>query len=178
MASHGAMPTRHPSQNGHSEPPGRSYRSWKAAESRRKRAMPPATGTWNRVVGAPAAVPGGPPMNVAVTGNANAVASARTATAWMAWRKPSPMFQRRRDTARDGPSSSVGVEVSSLLAITIASFAERGWGLEESQAPPSGWNEWLREAQFEGGRMTWSMTWMTPFEAITSGVTTLAVSFR
>ena len=24
------MPTTHPSQNGHSEPPGRSYRSWTA----------------------------------------------------------------------------------------------------------------------------------------------------
>ena len=54
---------------------------------------------------------------------------------------------------------------------------ERGWGLEETQAPPlRGMDGAL--GQFAGGRITWSMTWMTPFDAITSGVTTLALSFR
>jgi hypothetical protein len=51
-------------------------------------------------------------MNVAVTGSATAVASARTATAWTAWTKPRPMFQRRRDAAREAGSSTVGVEMS------------------------------------------------------------------
>src|SRR6187549_217119 len=32
--------------------------------------------------------------------------------------------------------------------------------------------------QLAGGRSTWSMTWITPFDAMTSGVTTLALSFR
>jgi len=63
----------------------------------------------------------------------------------------------------------------------------RGWGLEET-GPTLGW-DWRRQAppsggiggpqdQSAGGRMTVSMTWMTPFDAITSGVTTLALSFR
>ena len=115
-------------------------------------------------------------MNVAVTGSAKAVASARTATAWTAWTKPSPMFQRRREAAREAGSSTVGVEMSWLLAITMASFGTRvGPGGETG--PTLGWNGSL-EGQFAGGRMTLSMTWMTPFEAITSGVTTLALSFR
>ena len=113
-----------------------------------------------------------------MTGSANAVASARTAAAWMAWTKPSPMFQRRRDTASEGGSSTVGVEVSWLLAITIASFAGRGRGPEERRAPPTGGLGGCGRISFDGGRMTSSMTWMTPFEAITSGVTTFAVSLR
>ena len=37
---------------------------------------------------------------------------------------------------------------------------------------------WALQGQLAGGRMTLSMTWMTPLEAITSGVTTFALSFR
>ena len=56
------------------------------------------------------------------------------------------------------------------------SFVGRGRDREEP-GPTLGWNG-SREGQFEGGRMTVSMTWMTPLEAITSGVTTFALSFR
>ena len=52
----------------------------------------------------------------------------------------------------------------------------KGWGPEET-GPTLEWAaDWV--GQLAGGRMTLSMTWMTPFEAITSGVTTLALSFR
>ena len=129
------------------------------------------------MVGAPADVPGGPSMNVAVTGSAKAVASARTATAWTAWTRPSPMFQRRNDAARDAGSSTVGVEMSRSVAIKRQSFSERGWGPEETGPHPRVACGGLRD-QSVGGRMTLSMTWMTPFDAITSGVTTLALSFR
>ena len=45
------------------------------------------------------------------------------------------------------------------------------------QAPPfRGMDDLL--GQLAGGRITWSMTWMTLLDAITSGVTTLALSFR
>ncbi len=116
-------------------------------------------------------------MNVAVTGSAKAVASARTATAWTAWTKPSPMFQRRREAAREAGSSTVGVEMSWLLAITMRPSRDEGGAWRRDRPHPR--VEWVvAEGQFEGGRMTLSMTWMTPFEAITSGVTTLALSFR
>ena len=115
-------------------------------------------------------------MNVAVTGSANAVARARTAMAWTAWTRPSPMFQRRNDAACDAGSSTVGVEMSRLVAIK-AVFAEREWGLEETGPHPRVACGGLWD-QSVGGRMTLSITWMTPFDAITSGVTTLALSFR
>jgi hypothetical protein len=58
-------------------------------------------------------------MNVAVTGSAKAVASARTATAWIAWTTPSPMFQRRNEAARGAGISTVGVVMSWVPAITV-----------------------------------------------------------
>ena len=87
------------------------------------------------------------------------------------------MFQRRNDAARDAGSSTVGVEMSRLVAIKRQSFSERGWGLEETGPHPRVACGGLWD-QSVGGRMTLSMTWMTPFDAITSGVTTLALSFR
>ena len=86
------------------------------------------------------------------------------------------MFQRRNDAARDAGGSTVGVEMSRSLAIKRQSFSERGWGPEET-GPTLGWHAVVCGIS-RGGRMTWSMTWMTPFDAITSGVTTLALSFR
>ena len=87
------------------------------------------------------------------------------------------MFQRRNDAARDAGSSTVGVEMSRSVAITAAVLLERGWGPEET-GPTLGWHAVVCRDQSVGGRMTLSMTWMTPFDAITSGVTTLALSFR
>ena len=46
----------------------------------------------------------------------------------------------------------------------------------EETAPPSAGVGFA--GQLAGGRMTLSMTWMTPLEAIMSGVTTFALSFR
>ena len=59
-----------------------------AAESRRNSAQPQAMLTSNSVAGAAGFEPGGPVMNAAVTGSANDVASAMTATAWAACRTP------------------------------------------------------------------------------------------
>src|SRR3954452_9431757 len=50
-------------------------------------------------------------------------------------------------------------------------------GAWRRQAPPSVGIGGSQD-QPAGGSITLSMTWMTPFDAITSGVTTLAVSFR
>ena len=66
--------------------------------------------------------------------------------------------------------------MSWLAWITGWSFVGRGWDLEET-GPTLGWDGWFA-GQLAGGRMTLSMTWMTPLEAITSGVTTFALSFR
>ena len=49
-------------------------------------------------------------------------------------------------------------------------------GLQETGTPSGGIGG--TEDQSVGGKMTLSMTWMTPFDAITSGVTTFALSFR
>ena len=81
-----------------------------------------------------------------------------------------------QESVHEAGGSTVGVKMSWLPAIAMASFTERGWGLEETGPHPGGNRS--REGQLEGGRITLSMTWMTPFEAITSGVTTLALSFR
>ena len=69
-----------------------------------------------------------------------------------------------------------GAVMSWLAWITGWSFVGRGWGPEET-GPTLGWDRWSA-GQLAGGRMTLSMTWMTPLEAITSGVTTFALSFR
>jgi hypothetical protein len=90
---------------------------------------------------------------------------------------PGPMFQRRNDAALDAGSPTVVVAMSRSVAITRLSPSKgRGWGLDQTGST-LGWDRRWQD-QPAGGRRTWSMTWMTPFEVITSGVTTLALSFR
>src|SRR4026209_2130092 len=105
--------------------PGAATTPWKPADRNRDSATPQATETSNRVVGRATGVPGGPVMKLAVTGRANEVASASTATPWAAWRIPMPMFHRRREEMR-GAGSSIAGAVAGWLGASMVDVLANG----------------------------------------------------
>ena len=66
-------------------------------------------------------------------------------------------------------------DVAGLVAVIVILRSVKGWdpGVPGPHPMIDG-----KTGQLAGGRMTWSMTWMTPLEAMTSGVTTWALSLR